>query len=256
MRRRSTSWLLALSLACFVGCTNSSAPVVTPPGDFDPVLQVCQGDVYPFEHGQKFDVGIAFFRSQWLDGTEPYNDHPVGRMAFAQNGYPIQVGGTTINGVPLTWLPDAASSLSNMYSTGDSNAYGTSDSMTFTYRGFEGESFTSTVEIAPSFGIISSPDTISASQGCVFRYEHPRFGDSIVVSVNAYNSGLYITVPDTGAIVIAPHQLQYDSSVAQYGYRVYFHRSHWAVRTTPSGKRIGIYSDHEIYPGYSFPGKP
>jgi hypothetical protein len=137
-----------------------------------------------------------------------------------------------------------------MYDIDNSDAYGAADSMTFTYNGFAGESFTSTVDIAPSFGNISGPDTISASKGCTFKYDHFVPGDTITVS----GYGVSFTTPDTGTITFRPNQLIYDSYVAQYGYQIYWSCAHWTTRMSPSGKRIGIYSSQEI--SLLYPAKP
>ena len=254
------SSLFVAFIACFVGCQTGADPPPEP-GSFDPVAKVLPllrppGEAALLEHGEQFDIGVALFRTQWLDGSQDSDIHPSARMAFAINGHPAQVGSARINGLALSWNPNGASSSSNTYSRDDSSMYGLDNSMTVTYTGFDGDSYSTIASIAPSFGAIVTPDTISASQGCRFSYGHSIPGDSIFVSVNAGDTGFVFTTPDTGAIVFRPHQLPFNSRVASDGYIIYFHRFHWSVLTSPKGKRVGVYSDQEIYPAISFPGKP
>ena len=243
----SRAWIAVLLITSVTGC-HSVADSNLSPGDFDPILQVTPlVGAYQYEHGQRFDVGVAIFRTQQFDGSQPSNDPATARMAFAQNGYPVQVDTAIVNGVTLAWFPDAASSLSSIYSKEDSNAYGAPDSMTFTYLGFAGGRFTTTIGIAPSFGRITYSDTVSVALGCAFRYEHAVPEDSIEVRIQNSDPGGNIkpfgwTIPDTGGFIIQPHQLSYipNGSINQYTVDIY--RVHWEALTSPNVKRIGIYS--------------
>ena len=174
-------------------------------------------------------------------------------MAFASNGNPLQVSEAIVNGISLSWVSDASSQFGppyNIYHKIDSAAYGASDSMTFSYQGFGGESFASTVGIAPSFGKIIFPDTTSAALGCYFRYEHPVPGDSIEVTILYHGPPddtfptIQWTIPDTGGFTIKPHQLLYISN-GLISYTMAIYRYHWEEVTSTNGKRIGIYSEQD-----------
>ena len=249
--KRPIWWISVFFVAGMAGCSSSSQPN-SAPGNFDPVAQVTPlTGAFQYEDGQKFVVGVALFRSQNPDGTQPEDDVTTARMAFATNGYPAQVNAAIINGVTLQWFPDAASSQSNMYAKDDSNEYGSPDSMTFTYQSFDGESFTSTVDIAPSFEKIISPDTASAGLGCSIKYGYSVPGDSIMIKITSNDPSGSIpsfgwSCPDTGGFNIQPHQLTYLSNGVLNSYSVEISRFHWGVITSPKGNHIGIYSSQDV----------
>jgi hypothetical protein len=237
----------ALCLTSIAGCQSSSAPN-TAPGNFDPVATI---GASRYENDQKFDVGIGFFRCQDQDGMPSLFPGSDIEMAFSSNGNPAQVSSAIVNRVPLPWISPGSQSgyQENIYHKIDSLAYGNPDSMSFSYQDFAGESFTSTADIAPSFGKITFPDTCSAAFGCNFSYEHPVPGDSIKVVISFQGPpdvipSILWTIPDTGGFTILPHQL---SSVpyAPLNYTVAIYRYHWSTVTSPNGKRIGIYSEQD-----------
>ena len=247
-------FLLVGVSACRIMVTPSVAP-----GDFDPVAQVNpHGSPGRYDHDQKFDVGVALYRTQTFAGSTPdQNYQPEARMAFQIRNQASQVDTASVNGAILPWISATENSGAwNTYTLHDPSTWGSVDSMTFTYRGFDSASFASTVEIAPSFGKIVHPDTLSAAQGCVFTYDNPVQGDSILVVVWTGSSTLTFSAQDNGMIVFAPHQLPYDATIAANGYEIGLSRFHWCVRTSSAGKRIGIYSEQRTEPGTYFPAKP
>ncbi len=209
------------------------------------------------EQGQHFDAAVALFRGQTANGLANPNEIPIGHMAFESNGAPNQVGSATINNTALSWtLPGSGSSLAYYaYANTDPNLYGSQDSMAFSYVGFNGETYKDTVGIAPAFGAITFPDTVSVSHGCVISYQHPVLNDSIEIYVNVFDSTFLITRPDTGAIVFSPNQMPLDLTYSNDGFIIYFYRWKWSTQTTPSGKKIGIYSSMET-DGHFIPTKP
>jgi hypothetical protein len=235
------------------GCHSSTAPN-TGPGSFNPLIAVApDDDVDRYERGQKYDVGIAFFRGQDSDGTQPkfWWTLPYGAMAFQVNGYAFEAGSANINGNELIWQGNSGEwGLPGDYEN-DSVAIGDDDSVTFGYQNFEGESFSSKAAVAPSFGTIIVPDTISASLGWTFRYEHSVPGDSIYVSAQDVLGihGFGWANPDTGGFTIRPNQLIANiPNLAINSYSLYIYRTHWNVITSPKGKQIAVFSSQRIMP--------
>jgi len=209
------------------------------------------------ERGQNFDAAAGLFRGQTTKGLSDPNEIPIGRMAFQLKNAPTQVGSATLNNNTLAWLP-ASSTIGWDWSYGkaDPNLYGSPDSMAFSYVDFNGETYKDTMSVAPIFGIITFPDSISVSHGCTITYQHPIPNDSIGIYFMGYgeDSSFFVTRPDTGSIVFAPNQLPVDQFESD-DFIVYLYRWNWSTRTTPSGKKIGIYSSMET-DGQYIPIKP
>lgn len=200
------------------------------------------------ENGQKFDAAVALFRAQDTNGLAYSNEMPIARIAFELNNAPTQVSSASANNISLPWL-----SSDFFYGKSDPNVFGMQDSMTFSYVDFNGETYTDTLGVAPSFGTITFPDSISLSKGCVISYQHSVPNDSIGISVNfSYGSNFFTIRPDTGSIVFAPNELRESS---YHEFTISFCRWNWSTRTSPSGKKIGIYSSMETEPVY-IPSKP
>ncbi len=253
--KRSILWIAVFFVAGAAGCHSSTAPNLAP-GLFDPMIAVAPNDgidLSKYENGRQFDVGIAFFRDQDSDGSQPkpFWSLPYGAMAFQVNGYPVEVGNANINGDELSWMGDSGEGGYPGIYKNDSVAIGADDSMTFSYQNFEGESFASTASIAPNFGRITLPDTISAALGCTIRYQHSVPGDSIVVSAGDFLGihGFGWTNPDTAGFTIRPNQLIANiPNVVTNSYNLYIYRTHWDVVISPKGKHIGIFSKQQIMP--------
>src|ERR1700733_4284851 len=159
------------------------------------------------EHGQNFDAAVGLFRGQSTNGLTSPNQTPIGRMAFELKNAPAQVGSATLNKNTLAWLPSgSAIGWDWSYGKADPNLFGSQDSMAFSYVDFNGETYKDTLRIAPAFGIITFPDSISVSHGCTISYQHPVPNDSIEIYVTGYgiDTSFFVTRPDTGSIVFAP----------------------------------------------------
>jgi len=203
------------------------------------------------EQGQKFDAAVGLFRVQGTNGLADPSTTSIGRMSFQLNNAPAQVGAAAIDNNTLPWI----SAGSWMYVKADPNLYGSQDSMTFSYSDFNGETNKETVSTAPAFGIITFPDTISLSHGCTISYQHPVANDSIEIYVDVFDSSFLITRPDTGSIVFAPNELPPDRMYSNAGFMISLYRWNWSTRTSPSGKKIAVYSSMETQPVF-IPYKP
>jgi len=209
------------------------------------------------ENGQNFDAAVGLFRSQSTNGLSDPNEIPVGRVAFELNKAPAQAGSVSLNNDNLAWLPTgSAIGLDWSYGKADPNLYASQDSMAFSYVDFNGETYKDSVPVVPAFGAITFPDTVSVSHGCVISYQHPIPNDSIGIylTVYGYDTSIFVTRPDTGSVVFAPIQLPVDP-FGNEGFTIYFYRWNWSTRTTPSGKKIGVYSSMET-DGQFIPVKP
>jgi len=197
------------------------------------------------EKGQNFDAAVGLFRGQTTNGLSDPNEIPIGRMAFQLKNAPAQVGSAILNNNTLAWLP-ASSTIGWDWSYGkaDPNLFGSQDSMAFSYEDFNGETYKDTLGVAPAFGTITLPNTISISKGCTISYQHPIPNDSIGIYLEMVDTSFFITRPDTGSIVFAPNQLPVDPS-GNGDFVIYFYRWNWSTRTTPSGRKIGVYSSME-----------
>jgi len=191
----------------------------------------------------------------------PFVDMPngriLGRVAFELNKAPAQAGSVSLNNDNLAWLPTgSAIGLDWSYGKADPNLYASQDSMAFSYVDFNGETYKDSVPVVPAFGAITFPDTVSVSHGCVISYQHPIPNDSIGIylTVYGYDTSIFVTRPDTGSVVFAPIQLPVDP-FGNEGFTIYFYRWNWSTRTTPSGKKIGVYSSMET-DGQFIPVKP
>jgi hypothetical protein len=206
------------------------------------------------EKGQKFDAAVGLFRAQKTNGFADPNEIPIGRMAFELNNVPAQVGSATLNNNTLAWLPSgSAIGWDWSYGKADPNLFGSQDSMAFSYVDFGGETYKDTVRVAPGFGAIKYPDTISLSKGCIISYQHSVPNDSIGISLNFLTgSNSFIIRPDSGSIVLAPNELP---AISDTRFTISFIRWNWSTRISPSGKKIGIYSSMETEPVY-IPYKP
>ncbi len=220
------------------------------------------------EHGQNFDAAVGLFRGQNTNGLSDPNQISVGRVAFESHNTPAQVGSVSLNNDALAWLPSGSTTgLDYSYGTADPNLFGSQNSMAFSYVDFNGETLKDSVPVAPAFGTITFPDTISVSHGCTISYQHPVANDSIGIYVTVYgtDSGFFVTRPDTGSIIFAPNQLPVDPYLTvfdsvtgtwpNYGFYIYFFRSNWSTQITPSGKKIAVYSSMET-DGQYIPAKP
>lgn len=247
--KRAVLILSIISIAGMAGCSQSVTPSQLIYGAFfvqDPLARAAGRDL-PEEANQRFDVGVALQRAEWFDGT-PIADHdyPEGAMAFEEDSEATQVTSARINGIALPWYApnDTATYWCDLYRTSDSILNISGDSMTFSYQGFRGESYSATVGVAPSFGTFTYGDTISASQGFDFHYPNSVPGDTIQVFFYGVDTGTVSkswSVPDTGGFIIPPHLLSY----YPHGYNQYsiqISRTRLQVLTSPQGTRIGIYS--------------
>ncbi|HWF44760.1 MAG TPA: hypothetical protein VG537_08975 [Candidatus Kapabacteria bacterium] len=262
-------WVAVFFISGVVGCKTASDPFPGFTGGFsdnDPIARASgHGDLFSqdenrilsLENGQHFDVGVGLQRAQYFDGqNEIDNRFPIGAMAFEKNGAPAQASSTVMNGSDLTWFAPKPDEIywCNLYRSSDSAL--SNDSLSFSYQDFDGDSYVARVGIAPTFGKIVCPDTISASLGCHFTYDTSVPGDSIYISIQGVDSGSINSSwaqIDTGGFVIRPNQLRFFSS----GYNLYFinfYRIHWTALISPGGKRIGIYSREETEAG--IPVKP
>jgi hypothetical protein len=199
--------------------------------------------IIALENGQHFDAAIGLFRGQTTSGLSDPNNIPIGRMAFELNNTPAQVASATINNDALAWLPSGSAIGSDWsYGKADPNLYDSLHSIAFSYVDFNGETYKDTVSVAPAFGTITFPDSIPVSHGCVISYQHPIPNDSIGIYVDMFDTSFFVTRPDTGTIVLTPNQFPH-SNYAELA--IYFYRWNWSARTTPSGKKIGVYSSME-----------
>jgi hypothetical protein len=255
-----------LSLALILAAAGCTTTVEDPSYYLDPVERVVNPgsffgspfmpNGYTLENGQNFDAAIGLFRTQSTNGITNPNEVPIGRMAFQLNNAPAQVVSATVNNDTLSWtLPGSGISLGYSYANAVPNLYGSPDSMTFSYVDFNGESYSGTLNIVPDFGVITFPDTISMSRECIISYQHPIPNDSIEICVNGLDTTFFVTRPDTGSIVFAPYQLPLNQFISGPGFSIYLYRWNWSTRTTPSGKKIGVYSSMETA-GQFIPTKP
>ncbi len=199
--------------------------------------------IITLENGQHFDAAVGLFRGQTISGLSDPTNLPIGRMAFELNNTPSQVGGAAINNETLAWLPSGSGIGSDWsYGKADPNLYDSLGSMAFSYMDFNGETYNDTVSVAPAFGTITFPDSISISHGCVISYQHSVPNDSIGIYVDMFDTSFFVTRPDNGSIVLAPNQFPHSNYTEL---AIYFYRWNWSTQTTPSGKRIGVYSAME-----------
>ena len=276
--------LLSLALIAAIGCTKTiEGPAyyldvvhrVTDPQTFSssPFAEMAHGRVLKkftngigffsggvtidsLENGQKFDAAVGLFRAQSSNGVISATNLPLGRMAFELNNAPTQVGNASLNSVALPWLSSiSAIGVDYSYAKSDPNLGITGNNATYSYMDFNGETYKDTVSIAPDFGTITFPDTISLSHGCTISYQHPVANDSIEIYIDVFDSSFLVTKPDTGAIVFAPNELPPDRTYANAGLMISFYRWNWATRTSPSGKKIAVYSSMETEPTF-VPYKP
>ncbi len=254
--KRPIGWISVFFVAGMAGCSNTVQNTTQFGGDTDPVgTAIGNPSVEPAE-GHTCDIGIALRRRCWLDGTRDPDDSHSACMAFENNGSIAQVQSAIINGVALPWIDSSGSVFSiYTYAKSDTLVYGNSDSALFSYSGFAGDSFTSSADVAPSFGQLTFPDSISASTGCTVKYGDYIPGDSITIEVSTDHNIVSQTFPDTGAIVIGPNILPYDSAARQYGYVFSWSRTNWTIQTSSKGNRIGIWSIMDTGP-WGVPAKP
>jgi hypothetical protein len=209
----------------------------------NPVTSRYMATYNTLENGQTFDAAVGLFRAQTTNGLSDPNEIPTGRMAFELNNAPAQVGSATLNNDALAWLPSASAiGWDYSYAKADPNLNGSQDSMAFSYVDFNGETYKDTLDVAPAFGTITFPDTISLSHGCIISYQHPNPNDSIgIYLMGEGDTNFFLTRPDTGSIVFATQQLPFKYN----GFTIYFYRWNWSTITTPSGRKIGVYSSME-----------
>ena len=250
-------WITVFGVTCIAGCTASVTPHYVH-GDFseDPVTRAA--NQYLLQAGdQPYDIGIALYQTQTLNGTsDSDNVNPSGGIAFELDALPAQVISAQLNGINLPWIPenDPTTGWNGLYHSHISALNSFKDSLTFSYQGFSGESYSATVPAAPGFGAFTYADTISASQGFHFHYPKTIAGDTIGVNFYGGDTGtgnfyggntggvnVVWSQPDTGGFIIQPNQLLYYPK----GKNLYFigiGRVHWQQLISPDGKRIGIYS--------------
>lgn len=244
--------LLAVSLLCCVnGCSENTGPSTSTDfyGGFfnsDPVERAA-GQYLPNEPNQRFDVGLAIDYVQGFDGKATESgDSSVAGLAFENDSTPVQVTLAQINGINLPWYApsDSLEYWCNLYRFSAPALFNNSNSLSFNYAGFKGESFGATAEVAAPFGSFNYFDTISVSKGFHFHYQKPVPNDSIVVRIYGVDTGtidVLWTLPDTGGFSVLPNQLLYIKN-GMNEYLIQIHREHWSEIITPSGNRIGIYS--------------
>jgi hypothetical protein len=202
-----------------------------------------------------FDVGVSLDRETYADGTRAI--FPRAEMAFEQspsksrNGTPASVAHATVNSLELNWQDCNSQNGADIYFRRDTLLYGKSDSVTYSYSGFNGDSFTSAADIAKPFGRFyidhgsDISDSVSISKGFTLHYTNVVPGDSILVAINALDttSVPYYVVPDTGTIVFRPNFIAYNSRMAEvHIFVIDFIRVHLCKQTSTAGKRIAVYS--------------
>ena len=208
------------------------------------------------EHGQTFDIAVGLFRAQKTNGSASLTEVPIGRVAFEAHNAPAQVGNVSLNNETLPWLSTpSAIGTDYSYAKADLNLDISQDNLTFAYVDFNSESHNDKVSITPNFGTITFPDTISLSHGCSITYQHSVPNDSVQVHVDVFDSSFLLIKPDTGEIVFGPDELPPDHTYSNAGLMISFYRWSWSTRTSPSGKKIGVYSSMETEPIF-IPYKP
>ncbi len=220
----------------------------------DPVARAV-GGYHSWEGHQHFDAGVIIIRNENVAPQYSCDD----RMAFDVNNNPVQVNGSELNGNLLQWIPSETSIYNaQIYETQDSNAYGSVDSATFSYTGYDGETWNDKVEIAPVIGPLNAPDTVVVSQGLSITYQNPVPGDSISLSIIAdgwvtkppSGSFYYLdtSLADIGMITIPPNRLP--NPAGNNSYLIQISRFHFITCVSPKGKIIGIYSEQDYSGGF------
>jgi hypothetical protein len=202
-----------------------------------------------------FDVGVSLSRETYADGTNALR--PQARVAFeeapnrSRSGTASAAANAVVNGLELGWQDCNSHNGADTYFRQDSSLYGSDDSVTYRYTGFNGDSFAGTADIARPFGRFDIDhsttvgDTISISKGFTLHYPNAVPGDSILVAINALDTPAipYYVVPDNGTITFKPNFIPYNSRIAEVGlFVVDFIRVHLRKQTSPGGKRIAVYS--------------
>ncbi|HZV12499.1 MAG TPA: hypothetical protein VFA55_04745 [Candidatus Kapabacteria bacterium] len=238
-----------VSVLASFSCKNQTTqpnPIQTYNSD-DPIARALGEITEPYpSHGQ-FDVGVVLERNvYYFDSvTSAY-----AAMAFDTNKVPAKADSSSVNGRALIWTEYYEPGVFlNIFS--DSTSFGNDDSMPFSYTNFVGDSYSGVAAIAPPFNDMVLPDTISKSKGFQITYSNPIPGNSIIVRMTYYNPNrtaqlnVIDTLPDTGTLVIGPGILPQDTSIFHFG--VYLYREEFITQISPSGKRIGIYSNMSEY---------
>jgi hypothetical protein len=237
--------VLSVLLTSCSSSSESTQPLLDNSDPFARILVLY--DVRSFENGKNFDVAIALLRTQWLDGAPDSTVFPAARIAFRGQA---QVQQALINNVTLPWVADSQIP-GDAYLANNAQAYGSNDSLQFSYQNYYGESFKNTAAIAKPLGKVTfSSDSISASHPFTVTYDNPVAGDSIEFSIQPV---LDTMVFDVGSITVPANRIHYDSTSALYGYTIQLTRKHFTQMLSPSGKLIGIFSDQRLYPALSLP---
>ena len=233
--------LIILSLA---GCEAATNPFAY---SNDPVARAT-GSRWSWEGSGHFDAGVIIIRFDNVDAQSRYD----GRMEFDVDNNPVQASGASINGSLLQWnATEQPLYHANIYESQDSSGFGAIDSATFSYAGYDGESWSQHIHIAPDFAPVDAPDTVSISQGLAIQYQNPVSKDSISLSITAEGDWtttppidsllFHTTLVDNGSIHISSSQLPRPNGT--YGYLVQLSRFRFASLISPKGKVIGIYSE-------------
>jgi hypothetical protein len=243
--RLISPFLLALAA---VSCVDQGPTNV--PSNFyssDPVARA-NGNAVVYSTNGQFDVGVALSRTD-NKGTSLTAGAAV---AFDKNWIPASANGATVNGISLPWLGGGSNDfLPNTFGLKDSALYGNNDSMTIGYSNFDNDYYGGTVEIAPPFGLVAPPDTVSASQGFALHYANILNTDSVQVTLAAFDSTsidsavivVTFTAPDSGAVAFPTNVLPFIKD-GTYLYEVELYRERFATRTSGAGKKIGIFSNY------------
>ncbi|HET7153660.1 MAG TPA: hypothetical protein VFJ29_07810 [Candidatus Kapabacteria bacterium] len=229
-------------------CTNQG-PTNTPSNFYsaDPVARA-YGNAVVFSTNGLYDVGVSLQRSD----VKGASFGAMAAMAFDKGWIPVGASEATVNGIQLPWLAGGSNDfLPNTFGLIDSALFGSTDTMTFGYSNFDNDYFGGTADVAPPFNVKAYPDTVSASQGFTLTFSRSVPGDSVQVTIAAYDSvsidssvviGVFV-VPDSGSIVFTPQILPF-SKGGTYLYNLAILRQHFATRTSGNGKKIGIYSTY------------
>lgn len=242
--------LLYLFFSLLVGVSGCTYPdKLIPPEPFqpynsnDPIARALGMITQPYPSHGEFDVGVVIERhTAYFDSnTISY----VG-MAFDTNGIPVKADSAYINGHELTWnLAYPPDYLWDVFCDTIGNA--TFDSISFRYVNFNGESYSGTTQIVPSFTNVIFPDTISASQGFHISYSNPIPNDSVILTLQFSNATadsvsptIIDTLPDIGSVFLDPRAFPQDPSISRIKLDLY--REKLIKISSSLGNRIGVLS--------------
>ncbi len=254
--------LLCCSLLVLLyGCQSTTVDPFAYPSD---PLARAAGARWSWEPNEPFDAGIVITRIRTSLASKDLGTTSI-HVAFDLSNNPVKVDSIQCNGVHLPWIAtEQTFDKANIYAIDNSTiGFGTPDSMSFTYAGYDAERFSTVIPITPDFGNITIADTISISKGLRIVYQKAIPGDSIQVHIVGiladpnqvknfpYDSlNLDKTLPDTGTLEFTPSELPHVDGIASFVIQAI--RSHFSTVTSPKGKKIGIYSQME-FPTFDYP---